>query len=230
MTGATRGIGMAIAKALLERGATVLLCARKIADVEKTVAELIEQFGNKVIATACDVSVYQQVQDVFGLAESQIGGIDILVNNAGVGLFSKTEDTKVEDWDNLIGTNLSGLFYCCREAIPQMRKRGGGYILNIGSLAGKQAFAGAAAYCASKFGLIGFSEALMQEVRYDHIKVSYIMPGSVNTSFGRHEEEESAKTWKLTPEDVAQVVVDLLEMNPRALPSRVELRPSEPKK
>jgi short-subunit dehydrogenase len=230
VTGATRGIGMAIAKALLERGATVLLCARKIADVEKTVAELIEQFGNKVIATACDVSVYQQVQDVFGLAESQIGGIDILVNNAGVGLFSKTEDTKVEDWDNLIGTNLSGLFYCCREAIPQMRKRGGGYILNIGSLAGKQAFAGAAAYCASKFGLIGFSEALMQEVRYDHIKVSYIMPGSVNTSFGRHEEEESAKTWKLTPEDVAQVVVDLLEMNPRALPSRVELRPSEPKK
>ena len=111
-----------------------------------------------------------------------------------------------------------------------MKKRGGGYIINIGSLAGKNAHAGAAAYSASKFGLIGFSEALMQEVRYDHIRVSYVMPGSVNTSFGRGSEQDPALSWKLASEDVAEVVINLLESNVRALPSRVELRPSEPKK
>src|SRR4030095_13312568 len=121
----------------------------------------------------------------------------------------------------------SGVFYCCHEAIPLMRSRGGGYIINIGSLAGKNAFPGGAAYNASKFGLIGFSEALMQEVRYDHIRVSYVMPGSVNTDFGRSREQGPSDTWKLWPEDVATVVVSLLEMEPRALPSRVELRPSE---
>jgi short-subunit dehydrogenase len=108
--------------------------------------------------------------------------------------------------------------------------KGGGYIINIGSLAGKHASAGSAAYCASKFGLVGFSEALMQEVRYDHIRVSLVMPGSVNTSFGRGGGQEPLKTWKLLPEDVAGVVINLLEMEPRALPSQVEIRPSEPKK
>ena len=136
----------------------------------------------------------------------------------------------VEAWQATIETNLSGLFYCCREAIPAMKRRGGGYIINIGSLAGKNAFPGGAAYNASKFGLIGFSEALMQEVRYDHIRVSYVMPGSVNTLFGDSGEQQPSETWKLWPEDVANVVVQLLEMDPRALPSRVELRPSEPQK
>jgi short-subunit dehydrogenase len=106
----------------------------------------------------------------------------------------------------------------------------GGYIINIGSLAGKHASAGSSAYCASKFALVGFSEALMQEVRYDHIRVSLVMPGSVNTSFGRSGGQDPATTWKLLPEDVAAVVVNLLEMDPRALPSQIELRPSEPKK
>src|SRR4029434_10620358 len=135
-----------------------------------------------------------------------------------------------DEWKATLETNLSGVFYCCHEALPLMKRRGGGYIINIGSLAGKNAFPGGAAYNASKFGLIGFSEALMPEVRYDHIRVSYIMPGSVNTEFGRGGEEKPSNTWKLWPEHVAEVVVDLLEMDPRALPSRVELRPSEPKK
>src|SRR5205814_7091512 len=129
-----------------------------------------------------------------------------------------------------IDTNLSGVFYCCHEALPLMKQAGGGYIINIGSLAGKYAHAGSAAYSASKFGLIGFSEALMQEVRFDHIRVSYVMPGSVNTGFGDSGEQQPSETWKLWPEDVANVIVQLLEMDPRALPSRVEIRPSEPKK
>ncbi len=135
----------------------------------------------------------------------------------------------VEEWNATLQTNLSGVFYCCHEALPLMKGRGG-YIINIGSLAGKHASAGSAAYCASKFGLVGFSDALMQEVRYDHIRVSHVMPGSVNTSFGRGGGQDPQKTWKLLPEDVASTVINLLEMDPRALPSQVELRPSEPKR
>ena len=230
VTGGTRGIGLAISRSLLEKGVKVLICSRTSDEVERTVDNLRSQFGAGVEGVTCDVSDFDQVREMFGRAEGVMGSVDILINNAGVGLFKKAEETSVEEWDRTVGVNLSGVFYCCHEAIPQMRRRGGGDIINIGSLAGKQAFAGASAYCATKSGLVAFSEALMQEVRYDHIKVSYVMPGSVNTSFGTHEEAEAAKTWRLAPEDVAQVVIDLLEMNPRALPSRVELRPSEPKK
>lgn len=229
VTGGTRGIGLAIAEALLIRGAQVFLCARNPLDLKERVSSLREKFGEVVHGVVCDVAVYEQVVEMFAKVEQGIGRVDLLINNAGIGGFHRVEETSVEDWQRIIGTNLSGVFFCCREALPQMKKRGGGYIINIGSLAGKQAFAGAAAYCATKFGLVGFSEALMQEVRHDHIKVSYVMPGSVNTSFGRHDEQDSATTWKLLPEDVAQVVMGLLEMDTRALPSRVELRPSEPK-
>jgi 3-oxoacyl-[acyl-carrier protein] reductase len=230
VTGGTRGIGLALTRSLLEKGAKVLFCSRKPEDVEQTVGNLRSQFGGQVYGIPCDVSKPQQVRMMFEKVDDELGGVDLLINNAGVGLFKKAEETAIEEWNRTIGINLSGVFYCCREAIPQMRRRGGGTIINIGSLAGKQAFAGASAYCATKYGLIGFTEALMQEVRFDHIKVSYVMPGSVNTSFGRHTVEDPEASWKLLPEDVAQVVIDLLEMHPRALPSRVELRPSEPKK
>lgn len=230
VTGGTRGIGLAIAESLLERGAQVFLCARKQTDIDQTVEALRQKFGDVVYGVSCDVTVFEQVQKMFAQAEEKLGGIDLLINNAGIGGFHTVEETSAEEWGNILSTNLSGVFYCCKEALLQMKARGGGYIINIGSLAGKQAMAGAAAYCATKFGLVGFSEALMQEVRHDHIKVSYVMPGSVNTSFGRHPEQDPATTWKLLPEDVAQVVIGLLEMDARALPSRVELRPSEPKK
>jgi NAD(P)-dependent dehydrogenase (short-subunit alcohol dehydrogenase family) len=167
---------------------------------------------------------------MFDQVERLFGGLDILVNNAGVGSHSYVERMTDEEWSETIETNLSGVFYCCRAAVGLMKKRGGGYIINIGSLAGANAFAGGGAYCASKFGLLGFSEALMQEVRYDHIRVSCVMPGSVNTSFGRAGEQDSSTTWKLLPEDIANIVVTLLETDPRALPSRVEVRPSEPRK
>jgi NAD(P)-dependent dehydrogenase (short-subunit alcohol dehydrogenase family) len=160
-------------------------------------------------------------------AAGKWGGIDFLINNAGVGIFAPVADLSPEQWKEVIETNLSGVFYCCHAAIPHLRKRGGGYIINISSLAGKNPFKGGAAYNASKFGLNGFSEAMMQDLRYDNIKVSYVMPGSVNTGFGRHSLEETA-SWKLAPEDVAQVVLDLLQHHPRCLPSCVEMRPSKP--
>jgi short-subunit dehydrogenase len=134
-----------------------------------------------------------------------------------------------EDFRAVIETNVCGVFYCCHEAIPLMKQRGGGYIVNVSSLAGTNAHPRMAAYNASKFGLNGFSEALMQEIRYDNIKVSYIMPGSVNTEFGGDEPSDE-KRWQLQPADVAKTVMDLLSYPDRALASRIELRPSRPPK
>jgi NAD(P)-dependent dehydrogenase (short-subunit alcohol dehydrogenase family) len=229
VTGGTRGIGMAISRALLTRGARVFVCGRRQSKLDAALAELRSSFGEAVQGATCDVRDPAQVKSAYKELDRFAGGIDILVNNAGVAHFNAVESLTVDEWRDQIETNLSGVFYCCREAIPRMKRRGGGYIINIGSLAGKNAFPGASAYNASKFGLVGFSEALMQEVRHDHIRVSYIMPGSVNTEFGRGKRDPGA-SWKLSGEDVALTVVNLLEMDPRALASRVELRPSEPKK
>ncbi len=230
VTGGTRGIGFAIARALLARGCRVFVCGTTSKSLDNAVAALASAGDARVSGMVCDVRRHDQVCAFMSEAERQFGGFDILVNNAGLGKFAHVAELTPEDWRLMIETNLSGVFYCCREAIPRMRERGGGYIINIGSLAGKNAFPGGAAYNATKFGLIGFSEALMQEVRFDHIRVSYVMPGSVNTSFGGGAVPESASDWKLTPDDVAGVVIGLLETHPRALASRVELRPSEPKK
>ena len=229
VTGATRGIGLAVARALLERKVTVVLCARNPVEVEHTVASLRGSFGNNVSGIGCDVSNPDSVKSLFDHLKRTYETLDILINNAGVGLHRSVDEMTVEEWNATLSTNLSGVFYCCHEAIPMLKGKGG-YIINIGSLAGKHASAGSAAYCASKFGLVGFTESLMQEVRYDHIRVSLIMPGSVNTSFGRGGGEDPSNTWKLVAEDVAEVVVNALEMEPRALPSQIELRPSEPKK
>jgi short-subunit dehydrogenase len=166
---------------------------------------------------------------MFDFATSQLGGLDILVNNAGIGLFQTVEEMSCEDFRSVLETNLFGVFYCCHEAIPLMKERGGGYIINMSSLAGTNAHPEMAAYNASKFGLNGFSEALMQEVRHDGIKVSYIMPGSVNTEFGGDAPDEE-KSWQLQPSDIARVVVDLLHHDSRSLVSRVEIRPSKPPK
>ena len=181
----------------------------------------------KAVGYVCDVRDYEQVKPVFANISRDLGGVDILVNNAGIGIFAPVESMSVADFRAVLETNVCGVFYCCHEAIPLMKQRGGGYIINISSLAGTNAHPKMAAYNASKFGLNGFSEALMQEVRHDRIKVSYIMPGSVNTEFGG-DEPSAEKSWQLQPEDVARVVVDLLHHPERSLPSRVEIRPSRP--
>ena len=230
VTGGTRGVGLACARAIAAQGATVFICARNPAQVSEVVASLRREFGDRAAGCPCDVQDYEQVRAAVLEAERAFGGVDILINNAGVGSRNHVEKMPVEEWRTTIETNLSGVFYFCRESIPLMKRRGGGYIINTGSLAGKNAFPGGGAYNASKFGLVGFSEALMQEVRYDHIRVSCVMPGSLNTTFAQRGELDPAANWKLLAEDVAAVVVNLLEMDPRALPSRVEIRPSEPKK
>lgn len=227
VTGGTRGIGLAIAKSLAEAGASVAICARKQEDVDRTVGELAKQTNSKVVGKSADVSNSGQVSDFFRFVDDSLGALDILVNNAGVGVFRPVADLTLEDWHRVVDTNLSGVFYCCHEALPRLRKRGGGYVVNISSLAGKNPFAGGAAYNASKFGLNGFSEAMMLDHRYDDIRVSYIMPGSVDTEFGS---SATGAEWKIAPDDISQVVMMLLRMPPRTLVSRVEIRPAKPKK
>jgi 3-oxoacyl-[acyl-carrier protein] reductase len=228
VTGGTRGIGYAIAKALLEQSFEVFICGTKQPGVDRAVQQLSAAHGDSIAGKVCDVRDYEQVRTMMLDVAQKHGGPDVLINNAGIGRFSSVEKTSPEDWRATIETNLSGMFYCCHEAIPLMRKRGGGYIINIGSLAGRNFFPGGSAYSASKAGLIGFSESMMQEVRYDHIRVSYIMPGSVETEFGSTPTADRSKTWKILPEEIAEVVVNLLKSDPRSLSSRVEIRPSEP--
>ncbi len=224
VTGSTKGIGQAIAHSLLKAGAKVVVSGRREADCARVAKEF--SASGEAFGIACDVRSREEVDALFAATEKKFGGVDILVNNAGLGEFKSVADMTDEEWSNVIDTNLTGVFYASRAGIHAMRKRGGGAILNIGSLAGKQAFPKAAAYCASKYGLLGFSDALMQEVRYDHIRVCCIMPGSVDTDFGAPGKERQA--WKLQGEDVAEAVLMVLNQDPRALASRIELRPSEP--
>ena len=227
VTGGTKGIGRGIAEALLREGVSVCISARIDREIDEAVKSL-RSLG-QVTGFKADVRVYEQVKALVDHTVKELGGLDILINNAGIGIFETVEETSPEDFRAVLETNVCGVFYCCHEAIPQMKQRGGGYIINISSLAGVNAHPRMAAYNASKFGLNGFSEALMQEVRHDNIKVSYIMPGSVNTEFGGDSPSDE-KSWQLTPEDIARVVIDLLHHDDRSLPSRVEIRPSKPPK
>jgi NADP-dependent 3-hydroxy acid dehydrogenase YdfG len=228
VTGGTRGIGLAIARALAAEGVKVAATGRS----ESHLSDARRQIGSAgpagVETLRTDVRNAQEVERAVAATVARFGGLDILVNNAGVGQFVNVADMTPAQWSQIIDTNLTGVFHACRAAIPRMRERGSGFIINISSLAGKNPFVGGAAYCASKAGLNAFSEALMQEVRYDNIRVSYVMPGSVATEFGGG--EARGGDWKLAPEDVAEVVLDLLHQQPRSLASRVELRPSKPRK
>ena len=171
----------------------------------------------------------QDADKLINQTVERFGGLDIVINNAGIGRFANIADMSTEDWHAIIGTNLTGAFFCTRAALPHLKQRGGGYIINISSLASKNAFAGGGAYCASKAALNSFTEALMLETRHDNIRVSEVLPGSVLTEFNNNAITAGAD-WKLSPDDVARVVVDLLEHPSRSLPSRVELRPSKPPK
>jgi NAD(P)-dependent dehydrogenase (short-subunit alcohol dehydrogenase family) len=226
VTGGTKGIGRAVAESLLKAGANVFICARDKSALKRALEEL-SALG-RVDGEVCDVRSEAQVKMMFDEAARVFGGVDILINNAGVGVFGKTVDEiSPDDFRWVLETNLFGVFYSCHHAIPLMRERGGGYIINISSLAGQNAHPKMAAYNASKFGLNGFTEAMMQEVRHDKIKVSLISPGSVNTEFGGGEASPE-NAWQLQPEDIARVVVDLLNHDPRSLPSKIEIRPSQP--
>jgi len=228
VTGGTRGIGRAIAERLLLEGASVAFCGRSSDAVARAADELAKATGGKVYGEAADVSKPDQVRQFFQSVDAHFGSLEILINNAGLGIFRRVADLSIQEWGQMIDLNLSGVFYCCREALPRFNNRNGGYIINISSLAGKNAFSGGAGYNASKFGLNGFSEALMLDHRYENVRVSYIMPGSVDTKFGTGTSAQA--DWKIAPADVADVVISLLRMPERTLVSRVEMRPLKPRK
>jgi 3-oxoacyl-[acyl-carrier protein] reductase len=227
VTGGSRGIGFAIAEALVRRGAHVAITGRDpsyLAEAE----EKLSGHPGRIQAISADVRKLEDVRHTVQQVVETFGGLDVLVNNAGVGYFADVADLTDDQWHTVIGTNLTGVFYCCRECVPHLRNRGSGWIINISSLAGDNWFPQGSAYCASKAALNAFSESLMQEVRHDGIRVSYVMPGSVATQFAGHVVD--GPSWKLSPDDVAQVVIDLIGHNALSLPSRVEIRPSRPPK
>ncbi len=229
VTGGTRGIGRAIVRRLAESGATVAFCGRSSGGVAQAVAEF--SGNHKVLGLTADVKSGIEVEGMVAEAVRTLGGLDILINNAGIGWFAPVAELTAADWERVISTNLSGVFHCCRAAIPHLRVRGGGDIINVSSLAGRNPFAGGAAYNASKFGLNGFTEAMMLDHRHENIRVGLIAPGSVDTEFSPRRKPETVPegpAWKIAPEDVAEAALAMLRMPRRTALSLIELRPSRP--
>ncbi|MCC7043292.1 MAG: SDR family NAD(P)-dependent oxidoreductase [Acidobacteria bacterium] len=230
MTGSTRGIGLAIAKALIAAGDDVMVTGRDSAGVDGAVRGLSAgaAAAGRAVGQVMDLRDRASIDRAVAAAAAAFGGLDVVVNNAGVGIYGDLETVSDEDWRTVMETNVTGPFQVMRAAIPRLREAGGGWIINIASLAGANPFAGGGAYCASKAALIALTESAMQELRNDNIRVSVVLPGSTATKFsGRSGGDDS---WKLSPDDVAEVVVDLLRHPARSLPSRVEIRPARPRK
>ncbi|MBZ5625434.1 MAG: SDR family oxidoreductase [Acidobacteriia bacterium] len=239
VTGGTRGIGRAIAERLLREGVSVAICGRSQDSVEQAVGEM-KPLG-RIFGHPADVSSIDQVRSFFHAVDVEFGGLDILVNNAGQAAFRKVADLTPAEWHRNIDLNLNGPFYCSHEALPRFARRGGGFIVNISSLAGKNAFTGGAGYNASKAGLNLFTEALMLDHRHDNVRVCSIMPGSVDTDFtgdpdkpageaGAGKAKAGTASWMIAPADIAETVALVLCMPARTMISRVEMRPSRPQK
>jgi len=227
ITGGSKGIGFGIAKVLIEHGMRVAISSRNI-DGSKKAAEKLSKDASKVLALQSDVTSLQSEAAAIRMVKQHFGQLDVLVANAGVGHFAPIESLTEDDWKKTIDTNLTGVFNSVKSSIDLL-KQSQGYIITIASLAGANFFENGSAYNASKFGLVGFTQAIMLDLRKYGIKVSTIMPGSVATEFAGHNPSD-ADAWKIQPEDIGNLVLDLLQMNPRTLPSKVEVRPSRPSK
>lgn len=228
ITGGSKGIGFGIAQKLLEQGIHVAITSRSLESAEKAVSQLSEYATSnaKVIGLAADVSSFEAQQEAIATAEKALGTINVVIANAGLGAFGTIEDISIASWNEVIDTNLTGVFYTLKGTLASLKKTKG-YYITISSLAGTNFFAGGTAYNASKFGVTGFTQAAMLDVRQHGIKVSTIMPGSVSTHFNGNEPSEK-DAWKIQKEDIGELVVDLLKMNPRTLPSKIEVRPTTP--
>jgi len=223
VTGSTKGIGRAVAERLVAEGCRVVVSARTATDVEETARTL----GPLCVGIACDVADPVSCQALIDETVRRLGRLDILVNNAGLGVFKPISELSVDDWQRQIDVNLGGVFYCSKAALGPLSASGDGFIVNIGSLASRNAFAGGTGYNASKFGLLGLTEAMMLDVRYDGVRVSIVMPGSVNTPFNGREPSPE-RTWRLEADDCALAVMQLLSYPKEAHVSRIEMRPSAP--
>ncbi len=227
ITGGSKGIGFGIAKTLLDVGMKVAITSRDMAAAKKA-AESLTNNAEKILALESDVSSLDNETQTVKAIIDHFGQLDVLVANAGIGHFASIDTLSEEDWKSTIDTNLTGVFNSVKASLDAL-KNSKGYIITIASLAGTNFFENGAAYNASKFGLVGFSQAIMLDLRKYDIKVSTIMPGSVATHFNNHTPND-ADAWKIQPEDIGELVKDILNMNPRTLPSKIEVRPSKPGK
>ena len=226
ITGGSKGIGYGVAAALVDAGMDVIITARTEADVRDAEASLAARGGGRALGLVCDVRDLTQQERVVEAAVETFGGLHALVANAGVGHFAPIEEMDPADWQRVIDTNLTGVFYSIKAALPPLREAKG-FVVTISSLAGTNFFAGGAAYNASKFGLTGFTQSVMLDLRKHGVRVSTIMPGSVSSHFGGRLPEDG-DDWRIQPEDIGALVRQLLEMPERTLPSKIEVRPSLP--
>lgn len=224
ITGGSKGIGLGIAKTLLNAGAKVAITSRNLQAAQEA-AKTLGGDASQILALESDVTKLASEKAAVEATIKQFGKLDVLIANAGVGHFAPIDQMSDEDWHDTINTNLTGVFHSVKAGVDAI-KQSQGYIITIASLAGTNFFENGAAYNASKFGLVGFTQAIMLDLRKHNVKVSTIMPGSVATQFAAQPEGEK-DAWKIQPEDIGQLVADLLNMNPRTLPSKVEVRPSQ---
>lgn len=229
VTGSTKGVGLAIAERLAGAGASVVVSARTPPDVQATAGRLGASTKGTVVGIRCDVADPFQCAHLVEETVLRLGRLDILVNNAGLGILKPIGELSVEEWKRQIDVNVGGVFYCSKAALRYLGAHDDGWIINIGSLASRNSFAGGTGYNASKFGLLGMTEAMMLDVRHSGVRVSLVMPGSVNTDFGGRD-RQAERDWRLEADDCALAVMHLLEYPKEAHVSRVEMRPSRPRK
>jgi 3-oxoacyl-[acyl-carrier protein] reductase len=227
ITGGSKGIGFGIAETLVKQNMKVAVTSRTQASADEAADKLNKFKKGEAIGIASDVRDYASQQEAVGKVLRKWGRLDVLIANAGLGYFGSVDELSEDQWRETIDTNLTGVFFSVKASIPAL-KDAKGYIMTIASLAGTNFFAGGSAYNASKFGLVGFTQAIMLDLRKHGIRVTTIMPGSVATEFGGDNDPEK-DAWKIQPEDIGQMVLDLLKLNPRTLPSKIEVRPSMPK-
>ncbi|MBU8882456.1 SDR family oxidoreductase [Kaistella sp. DKR-2] len=225
ITGGTKGIGFGVAQVLLKNGIRVAVSGRKQEDAEEA-ARILSEDDTKVFGIASDVKNFDDEKNAVSEIIKKFGRLDYVIANAGLGVFKPVDELELEEWNDMIDTNLSGVFHTLKASVKELKKSEG-YFISISSLAGTNFFENGSGYNASKFGVVGFTQAAMIDLRKYNIKVSTIMPGSVSTNFDGNEPSEK-DAWKIQPEDIGELVIDLFKMNPRTLPSKVELRPSKP--
>ncbi|GEN74710.1 SDR family oxidoreductase [Chryseobacterium hagamense] len=225
ITGGTKGIGFGIAKILLENGVSVAFSGRKKEDVEKAEQELKHYSGN-VLGIVSDVKNLQNEEQAVQSVKEKFGRLDFVIANAGLGVFKPVDQLSAEEWNDMIGTNLTGVFYTLKASVEELKKTEG-YYITVASLAGANFFENGAGYNASKFGVVGFTQAAMIDLRKHNIKSTVIMPGSVATNFNGNVPSEK-DAWKIQPEDMGNLVLDILKMNQRVLPSKIEFRATKP--
>jgi 3-oxoacyl-[acyl-carrier protein] reductase len=225
ITGGTAGIGKAIALELLERGNRVYICGRNSDKLHSVLNELRNTYHNRVNGSTCDVCNFSEVEKMMHEANSFLGKIDVLINNAGIGYIKSIMDIDPKDWNQIISTNLTGVFNATKLALPFLKKNTNSDIINMGSRSGRYSFKGGVGYNTTKFGLQGFTEALFLDLSEFGVRVSLVAPGTVSTGFGGGTQE----SWHLMPEDIACIVADILNLNKRAAVNWLEIRPAKPK-